>query len=558
MSRPFVLSASGACGGTITATLLVQDGPTNLGTKTFDFSLGVSTTVGQGTFSNPAPITIPSVGPATPYPSDIAVSGLGGTVSKVTVTLTGITHAFPSDIDILLVGPSGQGTVLLSDIGDGIAITDVTITLDDAAGAQVPTPIVDGTYWPAGRYVGDPFPPPAPPQPHGTDLSFLNGIAPNGTWSLYVVDAVSGDAGSISGGWSLTITTAVPVCCQGGTPQLSIDNVSVTEGNAGTTTATFTATLSTISSQTVTVDFATADGTATTANNDYLFTSGALTFAPGIPVETIAVNVNGDLIFEPNEGFFLNLSNPINATVADGQGLGTILNDDGPSGTNFVTELSHGYSEMTDLASTGGVPNVDYYRLAQKPYSSYEVLVDATSGDIGPALDVQRIGPDGTAVVQDSVPVGVSSSRSLRWANTAAAEVTDQYVRVGSAGCTTDCGPDDVYGIHAFETTYSVPRFNNSGTQITVLLLQNPANYAINVTAFFWDSAGALKGTMAFTLTPKQLFVLNTSTVAPGVGGSVTIAHDGRYGDLSGKTVALEPATGFSFDSPMLPRLKMK
>ena len=51
--------------------------------------------------------------------------------------------------------------------------------------------------------------------------------------------------------------------------------------------------------------------------------------------------------------------------------------------------------------------------------------------------------------------------------------------------------------------------------------------------------------------------MLNTATVAPGVGGSVTVAHDGRYGDLAGKTVALEPATGFSFDSPMLPRVKL-
>ena len=52
--------------------------------------------------------------------------------------------------------------------------------------------------------------------------------------------------------------------------------------------------------------------------------------------------------------------------------------------------------------------------------------------------------------------------------------------------------------------------------------------------------------------------VLNTATVpgANGIGGSVTISHDGRYGDLSAKTVALEPSTGFSFDSPALPRIR--
>jgi hypothetical protein len=101
-----------------------------------------------------------------------------------------------------------------------------------------------------------------------------------------------------------------------------------------------------------------------------------------------------------------------------------------------------------------------------------------------------------------------------------------------------------------------VPRFNNSGTQITVLLLQNPTNYTIGGNIYFWDTTGTLIATSPFSLGPKQLEVLNTATVAPGVGGTVTIAHDGRYGDLAAKTVALEPATGFSFDSPALPRVR--
>ena len=103
-----------------------------------------------------------------------------------------------------------------------------------------------------------------------------------------------------------------------------------------------------------------------------------------------------------------------------------------------------------------------------------------------------------------------------------------------------------------------MPRFNNAGTQVTVLLLQNPTNYTIAGNIYFWNTAGALVATQTFTLTAKQLQVLNTSTVpgADGVGGAVTIANDGRYGDLSAKTVALEPATGFSFDSPLVPRVR--
>jgi len=221
-------------------------------------------------------------------------------------------------------------------------------------------------------------------------------------------------------------------------------------------------------------------------------------------------------------------------------------------------ELVHGSDQLHDLGVlAGNQPDQDWFALSQKPFSSYEIVADSTSGDIGPNLSLDRMGASGTTVIQASVPVGVGYTRSLRWMNSTNAEVNTEFIRVMSAGCTTNCGTDDVYRIRAAETTYSVPRFNNFGTQITVLLLQNPTNYTITGTIYFWDTAGTQVGSQNFTLAGKALSVLNTSTVpgANGVGGAVTIAHNGRYGDLSGKTVALEPATGFSFDSPMLPRV---
>jgi hypothetical protein len=219
-------------------------------------------------------------------------------------------------------------------------------------------------------------------------------------------------------------------------------------------------------------------------------------------------------------------------------------------------ELMQGSDQLHDLgALPGPLADQDWFRLSQKSYSSYEVVADATSGDIGSTLNLDRIASDGSTVVQSSAAVGVGFSRSLRWANTSGAAVDDQFVRVVSGACTTDCGPDDVYRIRFYETTEAVPRFNNAGSQVTVLLLQNPTNYAINGTVYFWGSAGNLIGPSTFTLNARQLLVLNTATVAPGAGGALTIAHNGRYGDLAGKTVALEPATGFSFDSPMVPRL---
>lgn len=108
-------------------------------------------------------------------------------------------------------------------------------------------------------------------------------------------------------------------------PRLSISDVTVTEGNAGTVNAVFTVTLS--PPRAVTVNFATADGTAT-AGSDYTAASGSLSFGPQDTTRTITVVVRGDTVGEANETFFVNLSSPAGATLADPQGVGTITNDD--------------------------------------------------------------------------------------------------------------------------------------------------------------------------------------------------------------------------------------
>src|SRR5439155_779521 len=101
-------------------------------------------------------------------------------------------------------------------------------------------------------------------------------------------------------------------------PSLVISYVSVKEGNTGAVSATLTVSLSAASGQTVTVSYATADGMAR-AGSDYVAAAGSLTFAPGETSKTVTVLVNGDVLNEANETFFVNLSNPTNATIADGQ-----------------------------------------------------------------------------------------------------------------------------------------------------------------------------------------------------------------------------------------------
>jgi hypothetical protein len=110
-------------------------------------------------------------------------------------------------------------------------------------------------------------------------------------------------------------------------PSLGINDVTVVEGNTGAVAATFTVTLSAANTETITVAYATGNGSAT-AGSDYQAVSGTLTFAPGETTRTITVPVNGDRLAEANEAFVVNLSSPTNATIADGQAVGTITDDE--------------------------------------------------------------------------------------------------------------------------------------------------------------------------------------------------------------------------------------
>ena len=223
-------------------------------------------------------------------------------------------------------------------------------------------------------------------------------------------------------------------------------------------------------------------------------------------------------------------------------------------------EVAHDVALRGDLSGLATLADADYYRLRQQPYASYELVVDEASGDVGPgdgpALD--RIAADGVSVLQAAVPVGTGPSRSLRLVNGSSAAVDDQMVRVRSRSCTSGCGADDTYRLRAYETTYAVPRFNNASSQVTVVILQNASGVPVNGRMYFWSAAGTLVHEQPLTLPVHGLYTLITSTVPAlsGQSGTATIVHDAPYGQLAGKAVALEPATGFSFDTPLVWRAR--
>ncbi len=249
--------------------------------------VSLTAAAGAATFSNPAPITIPTSGTATPYPSPITVSGLTGTTSNVRVTLNGFGHAFPGDVAIALVppqtnGPQGTNVLLMDAAGDDTT-SNVNLTFDDAAamflsdtgalstGSFKPTETGASGTLPtfAASGPGTSFCNPGPaltgtpctkPAGGAALAGALNGFDPNGTWSLYVIDRFKNDAGQIAGGWTLDITagggaqrtlsvgksgtgvgtvTSAPagIDCGGDCAQVYADNTSVTLTAAPAATA---------------------------------------------------------------------------------------------------------------------------------------------------------------------------------------------------------------------------------------------------------------------------------------------------------------------------------
>jgi len=176
----------------------------------------------------------------------------------------------------------------------------------------------------------------------GRDYSAASGMltfAPGETVK-YITVAVLGDLVdeydqqflvSLSGASHAEITVAqatATILDDDPPPTISIADASIQEGDRGTKRMSFTVTLSAASEKEVSFYYDTSDGTATTADADYQGTGGWLNFAPDERTKTISVVIPGDRELEPDETFYVNLSGVVDATIADGQAIGKILNND--------------------------------------------------------------------------------------------------------------------------------------------------------------------------------------------------------------------------------------
>ncbi len=170
------------------------------------------------TFNNTTRIDLPEAEDlpisADLYPSPITVGGFrNGKIRDINVTLNNLTHAFPDDVEVLLVGPRGQTAIVMAHVGGRDDVTDVTLRLDDEATAPIPpttnnSTLQSGIFRPTFDIERGPavFNAPAPDASANAAFSVFDDTNPNGTWRLFVQDRGNTDPGYFAGGWELEIT----------------------------------------------------------------------------------------------------------------------------------------------------------------------------------------------------------------------------------------------------------------------------------------------------------------------------------------------------------------
>jgi hypothetical protein len=344
-------------------------------------------------------------------------------------------------------------------------------------------------------------------------------------------------------------------------PTISITDVAANENNPNQVSVAFTVTLSGPSEKTVTVDYATQAGTAT-AGTDYFTTSASIEFQPGTVSRTIFVQIIPDNIFEPNETYFVNLSNPTNATIADGQGQGTINNDDPQPtiGINsaFLTEGAQGTSSNVQVQVTLSNPSSQTITVA---YATANQTATAGS-DYVAASGTVTFNPGETT---KNIPIQINGDDVDEISETFVVSLTNPTnATIGTAQNTVTIGDDD--GPTISINSISVNEGNTGVTTATFTITLSAASVQdvlVNLATASGTATGGLdyqqvfSGTVFipagqtsttvnlrvfgdFQIEPDETFTVllqfpNNATIAPpaqGGTGTCTIVNDDSNGKL--------------------------
>ena len=303
---------------------------------------------------------------------------------------------------------------------------------------------------------------------------------------------------------------------------LGINNVSQVEGNSGTTNFTFTVSLFYSSSQTVTVDYATNDGTAT-APTDYTATNGTLIFSPGITTQNIVVPVNGDTNIEDNETFTVNLSNPTGATLTSTPGIGTIINDDG-----IVTTTTTLVSNPNP--STVGQPVIFTATLNPMAATGTVTFIEgATILGTAPVVSGTAVYTNASLIVGSHVISATYDGTAIYTA--AASQPITQVVVAACAPLVVTAVTDDGTGTHCGTLSYALSQPITGSTPVTVTFALTQGN-TITFTGSLTTTAKVKAGVTIYggAFGSSNRVILNGNGVA---GDGLHLAGNNRLVNLT-------------------------
>ena len=487
-------------------------------TFTVDLSGAVNASIadnqGVGTITNDDQVPDISV--------DDQVAAEGNSPATTTMTFT-VTLSNPSDQIVTVDYATNDGTATTAD-GD-YAVASGTVTFNPGQTAKT----VDVTV-------------------NGDDTTEPDE-------SLTLVLSNTSNANILDGPGLGTITNDDPI------PDVSIADQSITEGNAGTSTLTFNVTLSHASSDTVSVDYATNDDTATTADGDYVAASGTVTFNPGQTTQTVDVTVNGDLTHESDETFTVDLSNASNAGVADASGQGTITNDD------QVPDISIEDQSVTE--GDAGTSTLTFNVTLSNP-SDQTVTVDyTTTDDTATTADGDYVAASGTVTFnpgQTTQTVDVTVNGDLT-------HESDETFTVDLSNA-SNAGVADASGQGTITNDDQVPDISIEDQSVTEgdagtstltfnVTLSNPSDQTVTVDYTTTDDTAttadgdyvAASGTVTFN--PGQ----TTQTVDVTVNGDLTHESDETFtvdlSNASNGNVVAGSGTGTILDDDASPTISV-
>ena len=490
--------------GTFTVTLSAafpQAVTVNYATANVTATAGADYTATAGTLTFPANTTSQTI--IVPAVDD----ALDENDETYSVVLSGAANA-------AIAKAIGTGTIVDNDPTPSLAINNVSVVEGDSG--TKPAIFTVTLSAPSGRLVTVNYSTANGTATVGSDFSAVSGVLsfPAGTTTQSISVPVLGDIVSEGNeAFVVNLSGAVNATLANGSgtgtivtddPKLSINNVSVTEANTGSVAAaTFTVSLSAASSQTVTVNYATANGTAT-AGSDYTPTSGTLTFTPGVTSRTIAVSVLGDMLDENDESFTVTLNSPSNAGLASAVGTANILDNDGTPtvsiGNTTVAEGDSGTSYLvytvTLSAASGRAVTVNYANSGG----------DATPGvDFTPTSGTLTF-PAGTTSRTIAVPVigdttyETNENVLMRLSSPVNATLS---IAQGTGGILNDDPKLNIADATVVE--------GNAGTTNAVFTVTLSATRTVNVTVTYATSNGTATAGSDYTATSGSL------TFTPGV-----------------------------------------